>query len=274
MSKTKPAGIFLSSINQCIEIPKYRTHTRLEHTLKGLLIHRVLEERDIELAIFKDHRYSFFDWLKWTCQLRQTQPGVTPTLVTIDWHRDLAPPSEDERMRLNDLNQQNLNEVREFTLNELDAHNDGHLLSAAWLNLIGDVILLKNYGMDQKDSWMDGDGQAHLILEFKDFEAFSSEVLQRNDQHIYLDIDLDYFIHNKVSPYQRKDVQVYSDERIKSIINPKNQFFQHLLPRLEGITLAREPRYCGGVRNSNHILDVILNQLFTKQLEWKTLAIN
>lgn len=228
-------------------------------------------EREIELAIFKDHRYSFFYWLKWTRQLRQTEPEATPTLVTIDWHRDLAPPSDDEREKLSNLGRHNLQDVREFTINGLDAHNDGHILSAAWLNLIGDIILLKNYGRDQQDSWGDCEGSEHQILEFNDFETFSSELLQRDGQHLYLDIDLDYFIHNKVAPYQRTDVEMYEDEKIRSVIDPENELFQHLFKRLEGITLAKEPRYCGGLRNSNHILDVILNQLFTQQMEWKHL---
>lgn len=225
-------------------------------------------EREIELAIFKDHRFSFFYWLKWARKLQQEGP---PTLITIDWHRDLAPPSETEVEALDMLNQQNLQETCDFTLNELDPHNDGHILSAAWLNLIGDIILLKNYGMEQQETWTDGRGNVHKILEFNDFETFQEEVIGRDKECYYLDVDLDYFIKNKVSPYQRSNVQIYEDEEICSVIDPEKSLFKHLFKNLEGITLATEPRYCGGVRNSNHILDLLLNQLFTQQMEWNHL---
>ncbi|MDR8390353.1 UPF0489 family protein [Aliifodinibius sp. S!AR15-10] len=228
-------------------------------------------EREVELAIFKDHRYSFFYWLKWTRLLQesgQISESESPTLVTIDWHRDLAPPSDSDKEALNSLNQQDLEEVRDFTVYQLDPHNDGHVLSAAWLNVIGDIILLKNYGMEQKDHWTDRDGHNHQIMEFTSIDTFQSEITAR-DGPMYLDIDLDYFIKNKVAPYQRTDVQIYKDEEIESVIDPQNPLFQHILKYLEGITLASEPRYCGGIRNSNHILEVILNQLFTQDMEWR-----
>ncbi len=66
-------------------------------------------------------------------------------------------------------------------------------------------------------------------------------------------------------------MQLYEDDRIQEIINPNKDFFQYLLKHLEGITLATEPRYCGGVRNSNHILKIILDQLFTQEMKWKHL---
>lgn len=227
------------------------------------------KKREIELAIFQDHRFSFFYWLKWTGKLRGNGHSSPPTLVTIDWHRDLAPPSDKDKKSLTELDQQDLEEARAFTIDMLDPHNDGHLLSAAWLNLIGDIILLKNYGMDQEDTWIDQDRNVHHILEYRDFDTFQSEVASREDEYFYLDIDIDYFIQDKVSPYQRVNVELYEDQDIRSVVDPKNPLFQYLLKRLEGITLATEPRYCGGVRNSNHILDIILNQLFTQEMEWK-----
>ncbi|MFH5831169.1 hypothetical protein ACG2F4_05740 [Halalkalibaculum sp. DA3122] len=224
--------------------------------------------RQIELAIFNDHRYSFFYWLKWTRKLQNGWNTPPPTLVTIDWHRDLAPPSEAEKRMLNDLHQQNLQTVVEFTTNGLDPHNDGQILSAAWLNLVGDIILLKNYGMEQQDVWPDQLDNAHQILEFRDPSRFQSEIVSRDNERFFLDIDLDYFIKNKVAPYQREKVELYGDEEIKSLIDPNSRLFIFLQERLEGITLATEPRYCGGIRNSNHILDIILNQLFTPEMRW------
>lgn len=224
-------------------------------------------DRDIELAVFKDHRLSFFFWLKWTRALRASPP----LLVTIDWHRDLAPPNDKECKRLEELNQTDLTAVARFASEDLDPHNDGHVLSAAWLNLIGDVILLKNYGLDQKETYCDRAGNEHKILEFKNLQDLYLELGGREKKRIYLDIDLDYFIRNKVSPYQRAGVELYSDDEIQDLVNPNGELFKILLPSLAGITIATEPRYCGGIRNSNHILKVVMDQLFDEGLNWKHL---
>ena len=233
-------------------------------------------DRYIELAVFQEHRYSFYYWAKWTRELRNDGDGAPPHLVTIDWHRDLAPPGEKEIESLDEIARTGYDRkvLREFTLNTLDAHNDSHILSAARCNLIGDVILLKNYGSDQSDTWKDYEENIHNILEFRKLKDFTSHLLKTGGTRLYLDIDVDFFVKNKVAPYQVTDVQIYEDREIRSIINPGSPLFGFLFDMISGITIATEPRYCGGVRNSNHVLNVLLDQLFTPAFAWKHLSLS
>jgi hypothetical protein len=61
---------------------------------------------------------------------------------------------------------------------------------------------------------------------------------------------------------KKKGFKVYTDQQIKSVIDPGKTLFQFIFNRLEGITIAREPRYCGGTENSTHILNIVNRQLF------------
>lgn len=230
-------------------------------------------DKSIELAIFKDHRFAFFFWVKWTRKmLSEGSVDAPPAVVTIDWHRDLAPPGEEERNRLESLDPGDLAEINRFVSLELDPHNDGHLLSAAWLNLVGDIYLLKNYGVDQRSSYTDRDDSEHAILEFRDAETLYSTLLKRNGgDPLYFDIDIDFFVKNKVVPYQRDDVRLYRDEAIEALIDPDGELMGYLFDTLAGMTIATEPRYCGGVRNANHMLRVILDRLFTATMQWRHL---
>lgn len=227
----------------------------------------------IEKAIIMEHRFAFVFWMKWYHTLRKEAwlEQSAPTLVTIDWHRDLAPPTDEMKEQLNQLDQSNLSDASNFVWARFDQTNDGHVLCAAWLNLIGDIILLKNTGRQQKDSFTDVDGVNHTIFEFREYEQFEEFLLQRDDKNIFLDIDLDYFIHGKGNRYYSDDFSRYSDEEIEQIINPDNPAFQHILPNINGITIAQEPGYCGGIRNSCHIMEVIHSQLFDERGEWKHL---
>jgi hypothetical protein len=194
-----------------------------------------------------------------------------PTLLTIDWHRDLAPPSEDQKKRLQELNQSNLSDIANYVWARFEQTNDGHILSAAWLNLIGDIILLKNSAETMQDTFIDKNGNEHTIYEFRHYDEFEKVMLQREDEHLFFDIDLDYFIHGKGSRHYSEDFERYSDEEIRTVLNPQKPAFQHVLPNVEGLTIAQEPGYCGGIVNSCHIMNVFHEQLFDKHDTWKHL---
>ena len=221
--------------------------------------------KDIELAIFKDHRFAFYYWLKWS----RRAGGEPPALVTVDWHRDLAPPPSGKRSALKRVAASGLNQVMEFVRTQMDPHNDEQVLSAAWLNLVGDIYLLKNYGMQQEESFAGRNGEPHRIREFEDKDRFTAAVTGAGASRIYLDIDLDYFVKNKVAPHQRDEVELYDDEEIRKFIDPGGQLFGQLFERLAGFTIATEPRYCGGTGNSVHLLEVVLSRLFTPDMEWR-----
>lgn len=221
----------------------------------------------IELAIFKEHRFAFYFWNRWSTELAE-KPDP-PTVVTIDWHRDLAPPSAAEKQALEQLNLSNQDEVSKFIWSGLDTHNDSHLLSAAYLNIIGDIILLKNYGESGETKFEDRNGNKHRVLEFKSYENFEDAVVNQKSGCYYLDIDLDFFVKGKVFSHQMEEVTTYTDKEIAEIIDNRSPLFTHLFPGLEGITIASEPRYCGGILKSHRILETVLGQLFTDELKWK-----
>ncbi len=93
----------------------------------------------------------------------------------------------------------------------------------------------------------------------------------RDDHNIFLDIDLDYFIHGKGNVFYPGTFEPYSEAEIKAVIDPQSSVFDYLLPRLDGLTIAQEPSYCGGIANSCSILKVVNSQLFDGQNNWKHL---
>jgi hypothetical protein len=220
-----------------------------------------------------EHRFAFFFWMKWKRELEKRnwleQPA--PTLVTIDWHRDLAPPPDDQKKGLKKLRDANLSDISNYVWAQFDQTNDGHILCAAWLNLVGDIILLKNSAGEMQDSFTDAGGNDHTIYEFREYNRFEDFVCSRNDQNIFLDIDLDYFIHGKGNRFYSDDFRRYTDREIKEIIAPDQPVFKHLLPKVEGLTIAQEPGYCGGIVNSCQIMKIVNEQLFDEQNDWKHL---
>lgn len=240
-------------------------------TFREIVPHPGENGRVIEKAIIMEHRFAFLFWMKWknVLQSKNWLHQNAPTLVTIDWHRDLAPPSPELKKELKKLDQSNLSDVANFVWARFDQTNDGHILCAAWLNLIGDVILLKNSASELRDTIVDMNGKNHGIFEFRKYERFENFLLQRNDQNIFFDIDLDYFIHGKGSVLYPESFERYSDEEIRAVINNDNPAFRQILSKIDGMTIAQEPSYCGGISNSCKIMDVINSQFFNNRNEWK-----
>ncbi len=229
--------------------------------------------RAIEKAIIMEHRFAFFFWMKWRNLLsnKELLKQPAPTLVTIDWHRDLAPVPDDQKKVLEQLDQSNLSDIANYVWAQFDQTNDGHILCASWLNLIGDVVLLQNTTDYQHSTVKDMNGNDHGIFEFRDFNSFQEFMLERNDQNIFFDIDLDYFVHGKGKQHYSEDFNRYSDDEIKQVIDISRPVFQKILPNISGVTIALEPGYCGGIINSCQIMDQFHSQLFTKNNEWKHL---
>lgn len=225
--------------------------------------------KSMEVAIFTEHRFAFYFWNRWLRDLNDNREP--PCLLTIDWHRDMAPPSESEKKDLKNLDLTRQQEVARFVWSRMDTHNDSHLLSAAYLNLVGDVFLLKNYGERQHSTFIDCHSNRHQIFEYGSFTDLQEAVLDKGGDVFFLDVDLDFFIRNKVAAHQLQEVATYSDEEISALINNESPLFTYLYDRLAGITIATEPRYCGGILKSNRILDAVLGSLFTPDMQWKHL---
>lgn len=243
-------------------------------TFREMVSHPAGNDHTIEKAIIMEHRFAFFFWMKWRNELQDSgllDQGM-PTLITIDWHRDLAPPPDEQKEKLENLDQNNLSDISNYVWAQFDQTNDGHILCAAWLNLIGDIILLKNSADEMQDTFIDKDGNEHTIFEFREYSRFKEFLLQRNDQNIFFDIDLDYFIHGKGQRFYSEEFSRYTDDEIKDVIDPHNSLFKHILPTIDGMTVALEPGYCGGISNSCKIMDIVNSQLFDDHNEWKHLS--
>lgn len=242
-------------------------------TFREVIVHPGGHDRVIEKAVIMEHRFAFFFWMKWKRALKKRnwleQPA--PTLITIDWHRDLAPPPDDQKKRLKKLRYANLSDISNYVWAQFDQTNDGHIFCAAWLNLIGDIILLKNSAGEMQDSFTDSGGNNHTIYEFREYNRFEDFVCNRNDQNIFLDIDLDYFIHGKGNVFYPGTFEPYSEEEIKSVVDYDHPVFKHMLPNIDGLTLAQEPSYCGGIANSCYIMKIVNEQLFDEQNDWRHL---
>lgn len=242
-------------------------------TFRELISHPGGGDRTIEKAIIMEHRFAFFFWMKWRNLLldKNLLGQSSPTLITIDWHRDLAPPSNEMKKQLLELDQSNLSDISNFVWAKFDQTNDGHIHCATWLNLIGDVILYKNTGQYQEETVTDHRGDKHSVYEFHEFDRFQDFVLGRSDKNIFFDIDLDYFIHGKGNRFYSDDFRRYTDDEIKKLINPREQVFRHILPNIDGLTIALEPGYCGGISNACKIMDVVNSQFFDEKNEWRHL---
>lgn len=240
-------------------------------TFREVVAHPGGGDRTIEKAIVMEHRFAFFFWMKWRNRLRDEsqlqQPA--PTLITIDWHRDLAPPTDELKEQLLELDQSNFAEISRFVWARFDQTNDGHIHCATWLNLVGDVILLKNTGQYREDMVTDHRENEHTVYEFRELDHFQDFVLGRSDKNIFFDIDLDYFIHGKGNRFYSDDFRRYTDDEIIQVINPQNRLLKHILPNIDGLTIALEPGYCGGISNSCKIMDVVNSQLFDEQNNWR-----
>jgi len=240
-------------------------------TFREVILHPGDNDRTIEKAIIMEHRFAFFFWMKWHNRLKKNnmlhQPA--PTLVTIDWHRDLAPVQEDQKIALQELDQENLSDIANYIWAQFAQTNDGHILCAAWLNLVDDIILLQNTTQSQRSSFTDMNGNQHRIYEIREYDQFTELIQQREDKNILFDVDLDYFIHGKGNSQYSENFSRYSNKEIDQIMNFKNPVFQQMLPHIDGITIAQEPGYCGGITNSCHIMNRVHSNLFDDKGRWR-----
>jgi len=241
---------------------------------REILSHPVLpESKAIEQATFKEHRFAFFYWYKWYKDLTKLSHSVKPpTLITIDYHRDLAVPSDREKTELLEVERFSDSELAIFCWARMNTQNDGHILSAAFLNIIGDIILLKQQdrSVDKEDlTFIDNYNNKHNIYEFDNIDKFESFILSYETENIFLDIDLDYFISHPGHYMHSEGYITMNDDEISNIINPSRPYLKKIYNFLEGITIATEPKHCGGIINSCKILFSIENQLFSDGKKWK-----
>lgn len=224
----------------------------------------------IEKAIFKEHRFAFCYWFKWNKELADKGRINKPaTLVTIDWHNDLLPPGEAEKRDLSELDQPQFSEIGFFAWARLNGNNDGHILSAAYLNFIGDIIVLSKQAREKNSEFQDIFGNIHRIAVFTSFDRFTAHLIKSNYESVFFDLDLDYFVKKQGLLYETKGWSLIPKQEMKSIVDPDNEFFLWLFSLMDGFTIATEPEHCGGILNSIQLLKMVEERLFNHDQTWK-----
>lgn len=240
----------------------------------GILAHPAGTNEAVELALFQEHRFAFFFWSKWTRALGlQNSP---PDLVSLDWHEDLAAPGGQELNDLLDLDQSDPRALAIFCWEGLNPLNDGHILAAAYLNLIGNIYVVRKQFGGTDDSFEDANGRSHRICCFDTIDDLVAELRQTNVERVFFDIDLDYFTASPDLCGGGNKVELVADEVVRTVLDPESELLAWVFQRFAGMTIATEPEFCGGLINSNHLLSLVSDALFAPQLladgaNWKHL---
>lgn len=232
-------------------------------TLKEILAHPYYNGvRSVELALFAEHRYAFYYWNKWTRGLiDEDYITHSPALVSLDWHQDLVWPTDGEKKLLSKLNLSSNKDVTLFSWANLRPLNDTQILSAAYLNLIGDIYVHCRQGKFEHnwedEMFEDVYGNIHTVKKFKSYESLEKCLLESKHHHVYFDIDLDFFTLN--NPYNGvgKSFTYLKKAEIEDMLKVDRPLINWIFERLCGITIATEPEHTGGLLRSNKLLDII-----------------
>lgn len=235
--------------------------------------------RAIQIALFNHHRFAFYYWNLWKNESLKERKNYNIDLISYDWHQDLAYPQERCKEELKNLDIQNTFEVSYFSSYRLNSLNDSHIMSAVYLDIINDVWVLCRQGkfeQDWEDEYLeDCNGKKHTIRKFKTEEALQKALFLSEIQNVFLDIDLDYFtLNNNIEPTDK--FKYMKDSEIINLLSCDNILMQWIFDRMEGITIALEPEYTGGISKSLKYLSLIEKLWFDKSLgnfsvQWKHL---
>ncbi len=236
------------------------------------LAHPVENDKEVNIGISHEHRFAFYFWGRWIAAYDTVSAGNRPHLVSIDWHRDLALPTEQEQDDLESLDISNSNEMSLFCWGYLNPHNDDHVLAAAYKNMIGDVYVLCKQKFANPSEIIDHLGNKHTVNVYREKEALLENL--PDDKPVILDLDLDYFTETDSFMGMDADVELSSDQQIYSLLDPDSDFLGKIYQNLFGFTIALEPKFCGGYQNSCSLFKKVDQQLFNPPLlhpagDWK-----
>jgi len=229
-------------------------------TYYDIVTHPTDAKKAIEVAVVQDHRFAFFYWLKWS--KRQNGILTPPSLVSLDWHQDLAAPCDLECEWLRKLDTNDYKAVSLFCWDKLHCLNDGHILAAAYLNIIGDIHVVQKQRDECPEAFEDIEGRLHTVHCYGSTDALLQAVSSQEHPSVFFDIDLDYFTESSDSCGGGKDLKLMEREDIEFCLRPAGEFMSWIFPRMTGMTIATEPEFCGGLMNSNHLLGIVHDSLF------------
>ncbi len=234
-----------------------------------------VNEKALDLAIFNDHRFAFYFWSLWGSK----QLGSVD-LVTLDWHQDLAYPGDCQKEELKMLDIQNTFETSFYAWARLSSLNDDHIVSAMYKNIIRDAYVICKQNMEQDaydETIIDMYGNIHTIRKFRSVAEAHVHLHKTNIDTIFFDIDLDYFTIDNISTNCNQKITFTSDAEIKKIIDSRSDFMKWVLERVNGFTIALEPKFTGGITKSMKLFSIIEKSLFTGSVfgdntTWRHLA--
>ena len=248
---------------------------------KEILSHPYNDNKAVDVAIFHEHRLAFYYWADWTKGiLHGTPKDRPPVLVTLDWHEDTVAPDEEDCEELRNIDFSRLGNVAFFSWAKLNPLNDGHILSAAYLNLISDIFIVCKQRIDNHQPLEDMYGNVHRIYSYHSIDEMLTALKQHpKTEQIYFDVDLDFFTESDDSCGGGDNITLVSQSTIANIIKPDSTLMQFVLPRLAGMTIALEPEFCGGINNMYTLFHTLESTLFDgdligKKVKWKKSANN
>ena len=175
-----------------------------------------------------DHRLVLASWILW-----KDIKNKPLNLLTFDAHRDLC--SENDTIQIMEHIEKTTKEKLDLRVFELlDVNNDTHINMACELGVFDSV-------------------NKSRIKVFKELDDCIVDILSKS--FYILDIDLDYFFDKDdcTNSFQ------FNELRLKSFLEKKTIFPNNLV----GITIAIEPRYCGGIVNAINVYEKIEKKLFS-----------
>lgn len=249
------------------------------------------------IIVYEDHRFIVpILWLAKKINLITTPIN----LVYFDRHNDALDLSKDKIESLKKLC--DFNEVFEFVKTQLKQLDDDWLRTLMHLGIVDNALVIgdidcENFNNEAVQKWNDLEGKMHLLRGINSLEvAFNFQgslsdlakdyllkpiwsilgwehnresgfVMQ--DTPILIDFDLDYFTFEwrNRSYAWRKDFYSNEFDNISTYFSTKDwsggKFLNNLIKRAPFITIAKEPKCCGGLDESNDILSKITNKLFS-----------
>ena len=234
----------------------------------SIIAHPSGKNEAIEVAIMREHRFAFYYWFKWSSLKGQkiSKNSKPPALISIDWHRDLCQPCDSEKTDLKNLNLESYKDVAIFSWFNLNPLNDGHILAAAYLNLIGDIFVLCKQDREIEPDFIDCYGNTHTVKCFSTSDELYDAISKTNYTAIFFDIDLDYFTESNDPCGGGKELTVVTESEVSILLSSDQKLMKWLFERMEGMTIATEPEFCGGLSNSNIIYNTVDATLFNSTL--------
>jgi len=234
-------------------------------------------------GIVSEHRFAFFFWALFGqgTKARRRRIQGPPCLVTIDYHDDVGAHSDVIPEELDSLDLSDRMELALFCWTRLAGNNDGQIRPALYLNLFSDVYVLLKQDREQRkmypdcaiSSQADRFGGEHRI-EYFDAPGKLAKALDCSEpEHVYLDIDFDYFTREENSG-ELGSARMVREDKIRVALNLKSGLVSHFHDRLVGLTIALEPKHCGGFANAFRILRLLNDEFFGGTLgthgpEWR-----